>query len=536
MAPKSKKQVVLSWLKEIKYHDNSRRWWLTEKFLSHFKTRKPNIHISTFGFTKILKSIIDEGIFPNLRCRDTRSQTKCRVHEYIIVRDNEISMNIKSIKARIAPKLKSTDQSKPKPKETPPLNTSPLSSAQNCHPYSAYDTNRLQSIATTLFTGPPIRYNPYVNILPLLQPPVNFEQPLISCPDDTTVISIDSNDGNDADSESDNLSYFESVEELFDEEAEKDSSTICDDSYLGLEQWDNVMKYIESSKNLPFEDNIRRNLFTSESDSIAIKTNIECDGHFKAYLLNIAHELNFGLFKFKDQLTLAKAIIDRESYIAGYKKPVLSPSYFHREVWSKFKFTQRNNPSQAPYIFLSNRNKPRQTLVDRLECMFPQYLHSLYRYAVKALGADETSTRLSAFMNCRSKTLYPDCPIRNNLGITRHHFWNFFYKAGGKLKRIQTKPRLTPEHVKNRYAFAVKWDDILENNSEFYCCFLDEKWFYTSTRRKKVKILPRAIFESLKDAEYIAPKVRSRRHPLKVMYLGLVAPPIEGIADGKILL
>ena len=129
--------------------------------------------------------------------------------------------------------------------------------------------------------------------------------------------------------------------------------------------------------------------------------------------------------------------------------------------------------------------------------------------------------------------------------MTRHHFWNFFYRSGGKLKRMQTKPRLTLEHMKERLKFAEKWDDVLESDEEFYMCFLDEKWFYTSTRRKMVKILPRALFETLKDAFYIAPKVRSRRHPCKVMFLGLIAPPITieketgetvVVCDGKLMM
>ena len=172
---------------------------------------------------------------------------------------------------------------------------------------------------------------------------------------------------------------------------------------------------------------------------------------------------------------------------------------------------------------------------------FPTLLHGLYRHAVKVLGADETAERLAAAMNARSAELFPHCPIRSDLKMTRLKFWEFFYKSGGKLKRAITKPRLSMEQIKARVKFAEKWLRLLESGEKIYYCFLDEKWFYTTSRRRKFKILPQAIFESLKDAFFIPPKVRNRRHPCKVMYLGIVGPPTfndagETISDGKILL
>ena len=61
--------------------------------------------------------------------------------------------------------------------------------------------------------------------------------------------------------------------------------------------------------------------------------------------------------------------------------------------------------------------------------------------------------------------------------------------------------------------------------------FLDEKWFYTTNRRRRIKKLP--LTEAEKNSEenkvpmYRRPKIRSRRYPVKVMYLGVVANPIE---------
>ena len=71
---------------------------------------------------------------------------------------------------------------------------------------------------------------------------------------------------------------------------------------------------------------------------------------------------------------------------------------------------------------------------------------------------------------------------------------------------------------------------------KFNIFFLDEKWFYITSRRKKLKILPRAEFESLQEADFVPKKVRSRRHLCKIMYLGVVGPHIDGKSDGKIFL
>jgi hypothetical protein len=66
--------------------------------------------------------------------------------------------------------------------------------------------------------------------------------------------------------------------------------------------------------------------------------------------------------------------------------------------------------------------------------------------------------------------------------------------------------------------------------------FLDEKWFYTVSRRNKLKILPQGSTEA-NIPMYRRPKIRSRRYPVKVMFLGVVAnPQPEKNFDGRVLL
>jgi hypothetical protein len=57
--------------------------------------------------------------------------------------------------------------------------------------------------------------------------------------------------------------------------------------------------------------------------------------------------------------------------------------------------------------------------------------------------------------------------------------------------------------------------------------WLDEKWFYTTNRRRQLKHLPKAPWEEEGVDRLVRPRIVSRRHPVKVMYLGVVARPRE---------
>ena len=186
------------------------------------------------------------------------------------------------------------------------------------------------------------------------------------------------------------------------------------------------------------------------------KATKECDVFFKNYLLIIATKLRYDEFVYKEQLIIVKAIVIRESYTSGYTSPILSPRSFHQNIWVKFNNSLRSDPQSAPYLFQTKKGQNKTTLVDRIENKHPEYLHSLYCYAIKCLGADDTAGRLSAAINIRSKQLFPDCEERSNLGINRNHFRNFFYKAGEKLKSPTTKPRLTPEHIKKEVVRQIE--------------------------------------------------------------------------------
>ena len=110
----------------------------------------------------------------------------------------------------------------------------------------------------------------------------------------------------------------------------------------------------------------------------------------------------------------------------------------------------------------------------------------------------------------------------------------WFNAMGGKQKASVIKPILDAARKEQRVHWADKMLRQMMQGS-FYIAFLDEKWFYTRSRRKKMKILPRHPNESEEDAAVPVEREVSRRHATKVMFLGVVAKPDdEHNFDGKI--
>jgi hypothetical protein len=66
---------------------------------------------------------------------------------------------------------------------------------------------------------------------------------------------------------------------------------------------------------------------------------------------------------------------------------------------------------------------------------------------------------------------------------------------------------------------------------------MDEKWFYTTNRRRKIKRLPLGLGENLGSDFIPQPKIQSCRYPVKSMFLGAAARPRPDKGfDGRILL
>ena len=126
--------------------------------------------------------------------------------------------------------------------------------------------------------------------------------------------------------------------------------------YTPLSQ-NNVHEYISKSKELDFEMSPRKNtIYPWLKNDIELKDAKTCNDKFKTYLLCQAVDLRYKTFSHKQQLELGEAIIRRESFLAGYSKPIISSTHFHK-LWILFQDEIRTNTGNATYVIHSKRTK-----------------------------------------------------------------------------------------------------------------------------------------------------------------------------------
>ena len=534
------KLPIIEWLKKVKKDESifTRRFFdiasLYHLYLATSNESGNKVTLSSFK--RLIDSICSNGIYKNLKRKVHKRHNNKRFNEYIIVTDNEKEKDISDINVYFTRKRR-TDMTTNQPSSSISI-TDKQTSTKKAKTVSALSSvdSRADSLNAvneqTKTVAPTIKPNYIPNSPPTPTPtdpptptpttpptvmptyipyPVPVAVPVpIAIPTPSPIVA----------------SYQQT-----------NSEQVSTPLMPSISSNSKVVQYINQSKDLDFEIVPRKNIFSPWLDDIPMKAKTKiADDNFKVYLLQIATELGYGQYTYKEQLELGNAIIRKECYIAGYEKPVITSRHFKDRIWDKYYKSRRLTPSVTSHVLDNKRGQNRMSYVAQISNMYPTMLHSLYRFATKLLGLDETSSRLAAAMNSRAQELFPDCPVRSNLKMNRNRFWEFFYTQGGKLKRQQTKPRLTDEHIKNRIKFAEKWLTRLNSGQTFYYCFLDKKWFYTTSRRKKEKHLPQAYFETLTESFIVLKKVRSRRFPCKVMYMGIVGVPIKGKTNGKIMM
>jgi hypothetical protein len=189
-------------------------------------------------------------------------------------------------------------------------------------------------------------------------------------------------------------------------------------------------------------------------------------------------------------------------------------------------------------MFAPNTNQKSPYTIE-IERKFPGFLHECYRYAASITGTDAQLETILTFMDEYARVHFPSCPIRSTLSMTRHHFYKFFGIFNGKYNSPTTKPRLTDKQKKQRLDWAIHWNKLKRKPaSQKHFCFIDEKWFYTTSKRRKQRILPQhPITETAADAHVSKKKLRSRRFATKVMFQAIITKPYpEHNFDGKISL
>ena len=296
---------------------------------------------------------------------------------------------------------------------------------------------------------------------------------------------------------------------------------------------ESTMKYIELSKSLDFTAEIRPNVLKPYFPSIKLHNAKSLSEGLRWHLMCLYMEHTKGdpqKLTWKEKNILMSAIIRQESYHNGYSKTIISNRTFCKYI---AKYNDNKYTDRMANTFRSKKGENRVSYIAFLELNFPKYLHKLYRYAVKVMGLDATVPQLIQCMSSRSRVLHPFCPTRSNLKLNIYQFWSFFYSNGGQLKRPTTKPSLKPKQKIARVEWAKNMKKALSEMDDCFYCFLDEKWFYTTSRRKKMKILPRADWESEEDAKVVVRKVHSRRYTAKVMYMAAVGLPVKKKVNGK---
>ena len=314
----------------------------------------------------------------------------------------------------------------------------------------------------------------------------------------------------------------------------------CVHTYPGMSA--ELNQYIEKAKTLNFNIHPRPNVYDNSDDSpdthfvtVNKKKGQRAPSEMKWSMIATALYHDAKRMDVSTRNEFFKAMIKMYSYLYGFEcEDSISLAYFTK-LWFKFNIQLSKDPLKVNGMFSSNQYK-KETYIRTILNTYPELLHKLYRYATNVLGPQARAANIVKLMNEKCKVLFPNGFMGSLLTLTKHHFHIFFDMFQGKLVRPSTKPRLTDDHKAARVVWAEKWKKrVSEETENFYCCFLDEKWFYTTSRRKKVKVLPRAPFETEEEAFVPMPKLRSRRFPTKVMVQGIVArPELDYNFDGKI--
>ena len=126
--------------------------------------------------------------------------------------------------------------------------------------------------------------------------------------------------------------------------------------------------------------------------------------------------------------------------------------------------------------------------------------------------------------------------VHHSLHISRFQLQNWFILNKGKQRSPVEKPLNTDDHKRRRLAWVARFNHLFIDTA-IPMGHLDEKWFYVTNRRRKIKVLPPLEGEPPGSDVVVQPKMRNGPHPVKVMSMGVVANLIPLCNfDGKIFL
>jgi hypothetical protein len=241
-------------------------------------------------------------------------------------------------------------------------------------------------------------------------------------------------------------------------------------------------------------------------------------------ILSSILETDYNSVSLRQKQKYVNCIAAYHSYMGGYNRVVGEFGTF-RSWYRDYKDAKKRGKLED--VFKKKDYISNPPYMEKLEYTFPGFIHECYRYSTSVLGPDAKLDTLLHCMQEYAKAKYPNCNIRRNLTLTKYHFRQFFHFFHGKFKSHVTKPRLTDVHIDARLHWALKWKEWLRLPKHHrHCVWLDEKWFYISTRRRKIRHLPHhPLTETPEDAFVAQPKTLSRRYPVKVMFQGIATRP-----------
>ena len=232
----------------------------------------------------------------------------------------------------------------------------------------------------------------------------------------------------------------------------------------------------------------------------------------------------------RQKASIADAACKQVSYDAGFETVVGSARSIERwesKIIGSIMSGRGGDLIKSP---LKNNRIGSRAKLDIIDKEHPGYLHKLFREVVAIRGPKESFDIIATYMVEKSKG-NDDGP---EFEMTKYQLINWFHKNGGKEISPIEKPLDTDEHKQTRIEWVRSYYNILTNEN-YAVGFLDEKWIYTTNRRRRLKHLPKANFEEDGVDKIRYPKILSRRFPVKSMFMGVIANPIkEQNFNGKI--
>ncbi len=184
----------------------------------------------------------------------------------------------------------------------------------------------------------------------------------------------------------------------------------------------------------------------------------------------------------------------------------------------------------------NRKHKGKQTCyVQEIDAVDATYLKRLYRYATSLHGDVATFKELADAMNAKANVENVLPEHMKPMHLSQGQLKRWFKSKKGKLYSSKEKLFLSEEQKEARVRHAQRIQELKRRGA--IVTYLDEKWFYTLSRHRCFKHLPREEFEPEGCEQFKVRKVISRQHGLKVMLIGVATEPNEEHEfDGKIVL